>query len=183
MNQVTQIISMQALRIDLRADQVKLREYFRKRVAEHNAALHPLQVGLVSVGFQFDQSGWVALYFDTRRPALWDGEWTVHLTGNTIEHPTWFEAVDKFCEGEPFEIIDLAGVLRQLSVQSLYGQSVDAYFSQLFGTFILDSMRTFVAQGIFSTLPKVPRCPYVVESLPGGFTWPSLNEYGTKNIL
>lgn len=170
--------------IDLRSDQSALRAYFYGRVHQYGVSPDLPIVGLVSVGFQFDQCGWVTLHFDTRQLPKWDGDWTSHLSGQTTNFDHWFQAVDQLCEDQrSFALVDLAGVRHRITTQTVAAQGIDFYFARLFGIFLRDSMATFIADGVFSALPKSPRCPYIIESIPGGFTWPPPSDHGTKNLL
>ncbi len=68
--------------IDIRDEIPDLFEYVRTRVASHKQAslaknLPP--VGMITFGFEFGQSNWVALAFDTREEAEPDGTWSAEI--------------------------------------------------------------------------------------------------------
>ena len=68
------------MRIDLKKDFERVVEHIAKRCKDYPVYVNagPGEdedaIRLITLGFQFDQAGWIALIFDTRPTAEFDGE-------------------------------------------------------------------------------------------------------------
>jgi hypothetical protein len=92
------------MQLDLHRDFAEISAYLAARVDAFDAANNngPGNAGLVTqieIGFESDQSAWVAVVFDTRPGADRDGKWTLYLWGNSLDRPHWLEANEALREG------------------------------------------------------------------------------------
>lgn len=77
--------------INLKQEYSKLRRHLKQRVREYpvyeNLGLgrDDDSISMITAGFDFDQSGWVALVFDTRPKASPDGEWNGYIDDNLLD--------------------------------------------------------------------------------------------------
>jgi hypothetical protein len=106
------------MQLDLCRDFAEVSTYVSDRVRAFEQASNrgPGKAGpvkRVDVGYESDQSGWVAVVFDTRPDAEPDGQWTLYIQGNELERPHWLEAN----EGRQRDIQDMwpANFLQQSS--------------------------------------------------------------------
>src|SRR5262245_26055282 len=79
--------------IDIREEIPELLQYVRHRVDQHATKAAKIQklppVTMIEFGFEFGQSNWVALVFDTRPNAEPDGNWTREAEKVMLKRPKW----------------------------------------------------------------------------------------------
>ncbi len=93
------------MKLDLRKDFKEIYSYILDRVKNFDPAKNKgpgkanAPITQITVGFQCDQAGWIALVFDTRPKAEPDGQWNEYIKKrNVFECPRWqeaFEALDE----------------------------------------------------------------------------------------
>jgi hypothetical protein len=106
-------------RLDLRKDFADIYRFVAERVGSFDPATNDgpgkgKRVKRIDFGYQFDQAGWVALVFDTRRDAQPDGRWNAHIPGNWLERPKWRAAAEAN-EDESFAFTLPDGTGREIS--------------------------------------------------------------------
>ena len=167
----------------------------RKRIAKHVAVRvrdYPVYVNqgpgedddpvsLIALGFSFDQSGWIALVFDTRPRAEPDGQWQAYILENEESFEHWFDAVDPIHEatafggdGEPLVITRANG-----TKQTFESYDIDAIAEQI-GSMLWEVLVEARDQGLFGKLPLAQDCLMCVEEQDGYFGWP---HYKDRNRL
>jgi hypothetical protein len=168
-------------RLDLREDFAEILAYVANRVRSFDPKTKTgpgkgKLVRQIHVGYQCDQAGWVALVFDTRPKAEPDGQWTLHIDGNTLERPDWIAAFESL-GGGPLLIVLPDGTERKLRKGSF------DKLTTILGDLLKDVLLKARADGIFSGLPKAPRCELGVEEHDGGYGWPLYEERGRENLI
>src|SRR5687767_6127143 len=109
------------MKVDLRKDYKAVSKHLHQRVRDYpkHINLGPGEdedpISNITLGYQFDQAGWVALVFDTRPKAGQDGEdgeWQAYIQETAQDFHHWFEVIDPFMEAsidgadcEPLTII------------------------------------------------------------------------------
>lgn len=163
------------MKLDLQADQRKLRRYIEKRIRDYPVYVNlgPGEdddpIGLITVGFYAEQGGYVNLVFDTRPDADSDGEWTVHLNNdtNTLPFPKWLSAYDALSDGKPVSIVRHDG-----STATLQDSDGDEGVNRVFGEMILDLMLKLRDDGTLAKLPLAPKAFMLIEEFDGRYGWP-----------
>jgi hypothetical protein len=171
-------------RLDLRQDFAEVLAYVADRVRSfdpkaNNGPGKGKLVRRIDVGYQCDQSGWVALIFDTRPKAEPDGQWTLHLdedgSHNLLERPQWLAAFESL-EGKGLLVVLPDGTERRLRKGSF------DKLTTILGDLLKGVLLKARADGIFAALPKAPRCELGVEENDGGYGWPVYEERGQENL-
>jgi hypothetical protein len=128
---------------------------------------------MVEVGFEYSQTGWVVIVFDTRPNAEPDGEWTALIEDNKLERPNWLQAGEAIIDG-PITVIRLDGSKAKLSAGT--------ELAQIFGEVLKAVVLKARANGVFMRLPKAPGCELGVEHFSGAYAWPLYEERGQHNL-
>ncbi|SIO60624.1 hypothetical protein SAMN05444166_6464 [Singulisphaera sp. GP187] len=167
-------------RLDLRKDFIDIYRLVSERVgafypASNDGPGKGKRVKRIDLGYQFDQAGWVALVFDTRRDAQPDGQWNAHIQGNKLERPKW-QAAAEANEVEPVLFTLPDGTRREIPPGS-YDE-----FVTIFGDLLKGVLLKARLDGVFVDLPKSPRCELGVEEHEGAFGWPVYEERGRENL-
>ena len=99
------------MKINLKNDARKIYNHIKRRVKDYPKNINPGPgededpISQITLGYSVDQSGWIALVFDTRPGAEPDGEWNSYIEENMLEFTSWSEAIDAlFDENEPIEL-------------------------------------------------------------------------------
>lgn len=168
--------------IDLARDAQTVREFLNRRVEKHAAQTSPAAVGMVVVGFQFGDDGWVAVYFDTRAKPRPDGKWRNSIEQHMLRLPEWSEAFERLGDDdEPLEFIDPAGV-RTTAATTFDDLDQDAVAAR-FGDMLKGVLLRARDEGLFRKLPKADGCGLRVEELEeDGYVWPDPDERGEDNL-
>lgn len=161
------------MKIDLRCDFEKFYSYLESRVnnfySKQNIGPGPQsdRVSMIEVGYEIEQSGWIALVFDMREDAKPDGQWGAYAGDNMLEMDHWFNVIDNMNRSESsVEIILLDGNVKLIDFES---QGEDLL---LFGIMIKEVLIKARESGLFSKLPLADRCIMGVEELSGSYGWP-----------
>ncbi len=169
-------------RLDLRKDFAEILAYVADRVRTFDPKSNDgpgkgkgKLVKFIEVGYQCDQSGWVALIFDTRPDAEPDGEWNAHIEGNTLDRPDWLSAFEGL-EGGPLVVVLPDGKERKLRKGSF------DKLTTILGELLRDVLLKAKADGILARLPKAPGCEVGVEEHDGAYGWPVYEERGRENL-
>ena len=104
-----------SVEINLKNDALRISKYIARRCKEYPVYVNagpgrgedPIRH--VTLGFGIDQAGWVALVFDTRPDAQFDGEWQGFIEQNEESFPDWTKALDQMLEGESLVVTPLMG--------------------------------------------------------------------------
>jgi hypothetical protein len=169
-----------ANRLDLRKDFADIYAWVDRRVQTFNPDTNdgPGDAGPITridIGYGFEQSGWVALVFDTRPDAEPDGEWTMHIDGNDLERPHWVSARETN-EDHPLEVMLPDGSNRELP------PGADGELATFLGELLRGVLLKARADGLFAALPKAPQCELGVEEQEGGYGWPVYEARGQDNL-
>lgn len=160
--------------IDIRDDLPDFLAYITARVEQQKN--DPTPVTRIDFGFEFGQSNWVALVFDTRVDAEPDGEWTATIDDVLLERPKWPIWSD-LPEDEVIHFIALDG--QKVNVMD----DPDNLICQIVGAAMKHALLQARDNGVFKALPKAPKCEMGVENLEGHYGWPNYEDRGKENLL
>jgi hypothetical protein len=165
--------------IDLQTDYKAVAEHLAARVREYANGVNKgpgnagEPVALITLGFQFDQAGWVALVFDTRPDAKSDGHWQFHIRENRVDFGHWFDALEPMQEAEygdgkaePLTIILHDGDVKTL--QNYDVEEVAGYIGAMLRQVLVDARDS----GLLAQLPLAGKCLMGVEEHDGYYGWP-----------
>jgi hypothetical protein len=160
------------MKIDLKADAKTISDYIKQRVADYPVYVNsgPGEdddpISQITLGFQVDQAGWVALVFDTRPGGSPDGVWQSYIEENWLEFPHWFDAMEALLEnGEPIELILPNGKKRKLAEYDELAEPV--------GEMLKEILLQARAEKRFKDLPLAKKCSMGVEDHDGAYGWPA----------
>jgi hypothetical protein len=164
--------------LDIREEVPILLEYVRNRFTSHiektkDESLPP--VGMIDFGFEFGQSNWVALAFDTRPNAEPDGEWTRDIDQFLLERPNWPIWPD-LPEDSQVYFIDLHG--EKIDVMD----DPDEIICSIVGEMLKHVLLTAREQGVFANLVRTDKCELGVENIEGFYGWPIYEDRGKENM-
>lgn len=176
------------IRHDQRTDAASLRSYLEERVSlfDRNSNDAPGSpdddIALIQIGFEHEQSGYVAVVFDTRPGAVPDGEWTLHIESenNWIEFPRWGEMTMHSCEQlesgrtEEAKITFITMIGSERLFDWHHGDSCD--YAAIFGEMIKKVVLTARDDGVFRDLPLTDDCQICIEMINGLYAWPESND-------
>lgn len=141
-------------------------------------------IALITLGFAFDQSGYIALVFDTRPNAEEDGEWQFYVEENEYEFDSWHDAVDPLHQATA-----LGGKSDPLSIHRMNGKVAtykeydDTKIAKDIGMMLWKALVDARDSGIFATLPLTDICRMGVEDQDGAFGWPLGDDKGTSDLV
>lgn len=168
------------MKIDLAQDQAKIRRYILQRVKDYPEYVNngpgkdeaPIQ--LVTVGYYLEQTGYVAVVFDTRPDADTDGEWTGHLDEGTtmLLFPKWPKLIDDWASDKPSEMKIPSGKTVKVTAKSHTHEAI----AKLFGEMLRDTMLALRDAGELAGLPLAKDAFLSVEEFDGHWGWPSTYE-------
>ena len=166
------------MRLDLRRDFAEIYAHLADRVrgfapSGSNVLGEPGPVKSVEVGFEYAQTGWLVVVFDTRPNAEPDGEWTSLIEGNELERPNWLEAGEANME-EHITVVQPDGTEAELPA--------GAELAEIIGDVVKAVLLKARADGVFAALPKAPGCELGVEHFSGAYGWPVYEERGKENV-
>jgi hypothetical protein len=168
-------------KLDLQNDFADIYEYVVRRVSTFDSRTRkgPGRAGpirRIDVGFSFDQSGSVALIFDTRPRAEPDGEWNDYVDGNALEMPHWPEACDAN-ENRALKVVLPDGTQRKLPSGSCNA------LAQMLGDMLKGVLLKARSNGVFDSLPRAKHCELGVDEQDGRYGWPIYEERGQDNLV
>ena len=161
------------MKIDLRSDSEEVYSYLESRInnfnSQQNLGPGPQsdRVSIIAIGYEVDQSGWIAIVFDMRENAEPDGQWGLYTGDNMLEMDHWFKAIDNMYKNEDsIEITLLDGNVKLIDFES------EAEDLNIFGDMIKEVLIKARESELFSKLPLADRCIMGVEELAGSYGWP-----------
>lgn len=161
-----------ATTIDLQKDMTRITRYISRRCNEFpeyvNAGPGKDEdaIRLITLGFSFEQSGWIALVFDTRPKAAFDGKWQNYIEENAEAYPVWSETMNKMLEGHKLSVTLPNGKRRSFPADSDFDE-----LAACFGEACREVLVQAKAKGKFRKLPLSPNCRLAVEEHEGRFGW------------
>jgi hypothetical protein len=164
--------------VDLRRDAKRIHDYVVKRVSQQRKKSGDPPVKQIVMGFDYGNSGFVSLHFDTRANAEPDGEWTQHIEANELKRPQWNRAAEAMGE-KPIQFVLPDGTKRNVAVDDDFG---DEAMAGLLGEMLKNVLLSARAEGIFAPLRKAKGCELGVEELEGNYGWPAYEERGKENM-
>ncbi len=169
-------IHLSADAADLRAMLDKaVQKYAKKHAGRPSAADHP-PVTRIGLTFWLGDGGpaapFVMLQLDTRPGSEPDGTWT-HAEFATLRRPAWRSPINAACDGKPVTATLLDGKPRKLTGDNM---------TKTFGDFLVAVLKSAKADGVWSSLPKVPKCEMGVEESGGSYGWPAYDKRGRGNV-
>lgn len=174
------------MKLDLQKDAQKIRRFIKKRIHDYPTYenLGPGDdadpITLITIGYYVEQTGYIAMVFDTRPRADNDGEWTLHIENdvNMLVFPKWYAAFMKLCDGGSVDVKLPSGKSRTLD------ESDDnASVAKFFGETILEIMLSLRDEGAFEDLPLSPKAFFVIEDFDGQWGWPDYKKRKTLGRL
>lgn len=164
--------------IDIREDLPRFRQYLQRRLTQHLAGPEKASpVYRIDFGFEFGQSNWVALVFDTREDAEPDGEWANMIDeADFLQNPRW-PIWHELPEEEQVSFINLGG--QTIDVMS----DPDNLICAIVGEALKHTLITARDEGLFQSLPKAKKCELGVENLEGYYGWPDYADRGKENLV
>lgn len=158
-------------RIDLAEDMQRVSTYLRKRVAtfgdeeNYGPGDEDDPITQITLGYQWDQSGWVAVVFDTRPNAEMDQYWQGYLSdAYKLDH--WYHAFDTTCStNKPITVVTHKGKKRKIRESN--ADQLDKYI----GKMLTDVLVQAREEGVFATLPLADSVRLCIEEHECNFGW------------
>jgi hypothetical protein len=178
------------MKIDLQADYKIVAAHIAERVRDYPVYINngPGEdddpIALITLGFAFDQSGYIAMVFDTRPDAEEDGEWQSYIEENEFEFDSWHDAVDPLHQATAF-----GGKCDPLTIKRVNGKSAtykkydDTKIAKDIGMMLWKALVDARDAGVFAMLPLTDNCRMGVEEQDGVFGWPLGNDQGTIDLV
>jgi hypothetical protein len=170
------------MKLDLRKDYKSILKHVKERVRDYSVYVNsgPGEdddpVSNITLGFAFDQSGWIALVFDTRPGAGSEGEdgaWQSYIEETEQEFQHWFDAVDPIHEATAF-----GGDAEPLVIALHNGKKVtlksydDERIAECIGDMLWQVLVDARDSGLFAKLPLAKQCLMGVSEQDGNYGWP-----------
>ena len=158
------------MNLDLRKDRRSLLKHIKERVREYPIYVNegpgededPIMQ--ITLGYQFDQAGWVAMVIDTRTDAAVDGVWQNYIEENEQELPLWCNVYEELYENEgTVDLISPDG-----SKDSL---AADDNLAEVIGEVLRDLLVACRDDGLFGKLPLAANLRLTVEEHEGQYCW------------
>ncbi len=156
------------MHLDLRKSARAIQKHIASRVRDYPKCLNEgpgddgAEIAQITIGFQFDQAGWLALVFDTRPGASPDGEWNSYIEPNAIGFEEWREAFNS----SGLSITEPSGTKKRHS-----DGATEEEFAECIGSAIRDCLLSARDTGVLTKLPLADNCVLVVEEHDGYFGW------------
>ena len=161
------------MRIDLKKDAERVFKYLQRRAKEFPEYVNAGpgkdedEIRLVTLGFGFDQAGWVALVFDTRPKAKIDGEWQGYIEENEEPFGDWFKVYsDMEKNGSVLSLTQHDGTRR-----SFTSNTDLEVIAECFGAMCRETLQQARQKGVFKKLPLAEDCRLAVEEHEGNYGW------------
>ena len=148
------------MRIDLKKDFERVVKYIEKRCKDYPVYVNAgpgedeEAIRLITLGFQFDQAGWIALIFDTRPTAEFDGEWQGYIEENEKPFQGWFKAFGDMVENDSILSLTQHNGKRRSFTANTELQDV----AKCFGVMCRDALLKARKNGLFKKLPLADDC-------------------------
>lgn len=165
--------------IDLRKESADVYAFVSSRVRSYDQKKNDGPGGggtvkRIDLGYEYAQSGWVAVVFDTRKDAEPDGEWSLYLDGNCLQRPSW-TAAGKALLAKGLRLILLDGSEKVIPASDHFELAIP--LGQMIREVVLKARK----DGVFTKLPKQPKCELGVEHSEGTYGWPQYEDRGKEN--
>jgi hypothetical protein len=171
------------MKLDLRKDYKTVSEHIADRVRDYPIYVNngpgndDDPISLITLGFSFDQSGWIALVFDTRPAAESDGQWQSYIAENEVPFQHWFDAVDPIHEASAFGgKADSLTMTRHDGKKRTCKQYDVEEIAEHIGSMLWQTLVDARASGLFKELPLAKRCLMGVEEQDGYYGWPHFKD-------
>ena len=127
-------------------------------------------VKLITVGYYVEQTGYVAVVFDTRPNAKTDGEWTSYIDedDNMVFVPDWEDAFNHLCDEGTVSVSLPNGKSKKLDTKD-DNASVAAFF----GEQLRDVLLALKDRNAFDALPLAKNATLRIEDFDGLWAWPT----------
>ena len=159
--------------LDLRKASALLRKHIAERVRDYPLYVNEgpgkddAPIKQITMGYDFDGAGWVAIVFDTRPKAEIDGEWNAYIEANAIEFPDWQQAYDELVE----KGIAIKVTLPDGAKTTIGKKASEEEVAEVLGKALRDVLVSARDDGQFSSLPLAKNCALVVEEHDGYYGW------------
>ncbi|WP_147866002.1 hypothetical protein [Stieleria maiorica] len=173
--------------IDLREEKKRIRAYIEQRVAgyadqENFGPGEPTDpIGLITLGFYAEQTGYIALVFDTRPDAEVDGSWTTFIDDdlNVFYVTEWCGLYAAIVEEQTVTMTDHLGREHIIRDNEISDEDLNA----LFGEMLTALMHELRDDGTFAKLPLRPDAFLVIEEFDGRYFWPTYETRKTEGAI
>lgn len=169
--------------LDLRKSAKSFEKYLTQRIRDYPKYVNdgPGEdddpITLITVGFQFDQAGWLAIVFDTRPNASPDGSWNHYIELNEVEFNDWHKAFDALAEnGKPVQCTLPGGAKTTLTEDA-----DEEAFAEIIGDVIRDVLLEAKQKGKLTSLPLADDCILCVEEHDGYYGWSDQKTSNTED--
>jgi ankyrin repeat protein len=169
-----------SVRVDLRRDAKKIRDYITKRVREQIKQSPDAPVTRIDFGFDYSHSGYVALHFDTRPNAEPGDEWMQGIDEIELKMPQWNKAAEALGEKAVHFLLP-DGSKRTVPVDD--NQFNDEAYAALLGEMLKGLLLSARADGVFEKLPRAERCELGIEDFEGHYGWPHYEDRRKENLV
>jgi hypothetical protein len=161
------------VRLNLKTDLSRILKYIERRCREFLIYEHPGPgrdddpIRLITLGYSFDQAGWVALVFDTRPKAEVDGEWQSFIEDAMQPFDKWQLACDAMFDSDSeLSITDHDGTSHTFTAESETKE-----IAECFGLVCREALLQAKKKGLFKSLPLAKQVRLVVEEHEGHYGW------------
>ena len=158
------------MKLNLPKDRIAILKYVKDRIRDYPVYVNAGPgadedpVTQITLGYQFDQAGWVALVFDTRPNAKVDGEWQSYIEENELPIEYWMDVYEELYVNEgKVPVIYLDGSKATLEA----GDDL----ANVIGEFLRDLLIACRDDGLFSKLPCANNCWRTIEEHEGQYGW------------
>lgn len=161
------------MHLDLRTSSAVLRTHIAERVRDYPLYLNEgpgkddAPIRQITMGYQFDSAGWVAVVFDTRPKAGIDGQWNAYIEPNAIEFSDWQQAYDELDE----KGIAIKVTLPNGAKATIGKKASEEDVAEVLGKALRDVLVSARDDGQFASLPLAKSCALVVEEHDGFYGW------------
>ena len=164
------------MKLDLRRDLKELEDFILEKIRIYDEYENlgpgddddPIQ--RITLGYYVEQTGYVAVIFDTRPDATNDGEWTMHIEedDNMVFVPGWEDAFNHLCDEVTVTVSLPNGKSRILDTKD-DNESVATFFGEQICELVLGLKK----RKIFDSLPLAKNAVLSVEDFNGLWAWPN----------
>ena len=168
--------------LDLRADTALILDYVKRRVQDYPVYINAgpgkddAKITQITLGYSFDQSGWVALVFDTRPDAQCDGEWQAYIEETWCELPHWWTSIEDFQERGKRLPVTMPGGSKTTIAPDAEQEDVAAVFGKALHKVLAQACK----DNVFAGLPLAKSCLVVIEDHEGAWGW--LGKFDGKTL-
>lgn len=161
------------MHLDVRKAAALLRKHIAERVRDYPLYVNEgpgkdgAPIKQITMGYQFDSAGWVAIVFDTRPKAEIDGQWNAYIEPNAIDFSDWQQAYDDLVE----KGIAIKVTLPDGTKTTIGKKASEEEVAEALGKALRDVLVSARNDGLFAPLPLAKNCALVVEEHDGYYGW------------